>query len=86
MFVAVLSLSMLWRMLLPLLWTLLFLAKIVVAVVILVIVVVVVAVALIVAIVVILPEDQPCHETWSGEKHKSVLLNFMKALLTGLTG
>ena len=78
------SLSMLWRMWLPLLWTLLFLAKIV-AVVILVIVVVV-AVALIVAIVVILPEDGPCRETWSGKKHKSVLLNFMKALLTGLTG
>ena len=58
---------------------------VVVAVVILVIVVVV-AVSLIVAIVVILPEDQPCHETWSGEKHKSVLLNFMKALLTCLTG
>ena len=77
---------MFWRMLLPLLWTLLFLAKIVVAVVILVIVVVVVAVALIVAIVVILPEDRPCRETWSGKKHKSVLLNFMKALLTGLTG
>ena len=58
-------------------------AVVVVAVVILVIVVV--AVALIVAIVVILPEDRPCRETWSGKKHKNVLLNFLKAPLTGLT-
>ena len=55
-------------------------------VVVVVILVIVVVVALIVAIVVILPEDRACCETWSGKKHKSVLLNFVKALLRGLTG